>query len=91
MREDSVSVSQEIGGFVENGVVDAESEETTGNEDVGDEMGSYEKAMDDLEVGEGRAGLEQSKLRMFQTKCIEHNVTHSLIKLPKSSQLYNNL
>jgi len=40
LREDSVCISQEIGWFVEGGVVNAESEETTGNEDVGDEMGS---------------------------------------------------
>lgn len=47
--------------------------------------------MNDLEVGEGRAGLEQCKLRVFETKCVEHNVTHSLQKEPKSSQLYKNL
>lgn len=91
LREDSVCISQELGGFVECGVIDAESEDTTGNEDVGDEMSSYEKAMDDLEVGEGRTGLEQGKLRVFETKCVEHNVAHSLQKVPKSLQLYKNL
>lgn len=38
--------------------VGGEREETAGDEDVGDEVGSYEEAMDDLEVGEGGAGLE---------------------------------
>lgn len=49
LGEDSVRVFR---GF------EGEREETAGDEDVGDEMGSYEEAMDDLEVGEGRAGLE---------------------------------
>jgi|APAra0007618257_1042622.scaffolds.fasta_scaffold01065_9 hypothetical protein len=47
--------------------------------------------MYDLEVGKGRAGLEQGKLRVFESKCVEHNVTHSLQKVPKSSQIYKNL
>lgn len=50
LGEDSVCVFRGFG----------EREETAGDENVGDEMGSYEEAMDDLEVGEGRAGLEQS-------------------------------
>lgn len=36
--------------------------------------------MYDLEVGKGRAGLEQGKLRVFESKCVEHNVTHSKIE-----------